>query len=468
MRIRGSVTLVLGSMAALALIAMVAAYLIHTDSAAGDRLRDEFAHRAAVAGQVTAAAFTASDEQNRISAEHTYSGDPRSVQAALEKDPSATFSAVVTADGTVLGARPARLRDAASAGLLDSVREMAVQRSAMVFGDLVHDRDGSRKLLIGVPFTAAGQQRVWMAEMPVATLDIFAEGYLTSSLGIAEGRAYITDSHGLLLARSGDGDLTGPLPGNHLVSALRTAEAGTAGVDYYVSAPVPGTGWHVVFVAPERTLLEPIQPTRRLAWQIFGGFALAVLCMVALGATALARSARLAHERLHDALTGMPNRTLFLDRARRALSERRRQDGDLAVLFIDLDGFKPINDVHGHGAGDALLCAVARRLRDDARPGDVVCRFGGDEFLVLCKGLGGERDATAIARRLAERIGEPYELSGHPVTVGASIGVAMADAATTDATSLIHRADHAMYAAKHSGRGRIEVARTPVSAGTAP
>ena len=465
MRIRGSITLALSSVAALALIAMVAAYLVFTDRSAGDRLREEFAHRAAIAGQLTSAAFTASFTQNRVAAEQAYSGDARSVQAALDKDPTTTFSTVVEADGTVLGARPARLREGDGADMMAQVRELALRRATMVFDDLARDRDGSRKLLLGVPFTAAGRQRVWIASMPVETLDTFAEGYLRSSLGISEGRAYITDSQGLLIARSGGGELTGPLPG-HLVTALRGADAGTAGADYYVSALIPGTGWHVVFVAPEKVLLAPIQATRRLAWQIFGGFALAVLCMVALGATALARSARLAHERLHDALTGMPNRTLFLERVRRALAGRRRHDDALAVLFIDLDGFKPVNDAHGHATGDALLCAVARRLRE-VRPGDVVSRFGGDEFLVLCHGLAGERDAIAVAHRLADRLAEPYDVGGLSVRVGASIGVALADSATTDATALIHRADQAMYAAKHSGRGRVEVARTPVAAATA-
>jgi diguanylate cyclase (GGDEF)-like protein len=140
----------------------------------------------------------------------------------------------------------------------------------------------------------------------------------------------------------------------------------------------------------------------------------------------------------------------------------------VAVLFIDLDGFKPINDVHGHAAGDALLTAVAQRLADSARRGDVICRFGGDEFLVMCDGLTDERQAVGIAERLAGRIAEPFEVEGHTVTVGSSIGVAMQDDGATDATALIHDADLAMYGAKRAGRGRIEVFRRPAEPAPVP
>ncbi|MEV4701894.1 diguanylate cyclase domain-containing protein [Actinoplanes sp. NPDC049316] len=455
MRIRRGAALVLSCVPALALVGLVGGYLLATDRAASERLRSEFADRATVAAQLTGGAFTASDQQNRSTAEQTHAGDARSVQAALDKDPSSAFSAVVADDGTVLGARPPQLRSAAGMALLAPVRTLAQQRSTMVFGDLVQDGE-ARRLIFGVPFTVAGQRRVWLTAVPLETIDVFTKGYLKSSLGTPAGHAFIIDAHGLLIASSDDDDLGGPLPGDGLAAAVRSAGSGVVGGGYYSSAPIPGTGWRVVFTTPQRALLAPIQPTRRLAWQIFGGFALAVLCMVALGATAVARSARLAYERLHDGLTGLPNRTLFLERVERALSERRRHGGKLAVLFIDLDGFKPINDRHGHAAGDALLRAVALRLREEARRGDALCRFGGDEFLVLCPDLAAD-DAVAVARRLVERIGEPYEIQGRTVRVGCSVGVAVTGASTTDPTALIHEADQAMYEAKHGGRNRIEV-----------
>jgi diguanylate cyclase (GGDEF)-like protein len=466
-RIRTSITLILSSVSALALIGLVAGYLVYTDRAAGDRLRAEFTSRATVAGELTDGAFSASDETNRATAEQIFAGDPRSVQAALEADATMAFSAVMSADGTVLGARPADLRRTPGQALLAPVFALALQRSTMVFADLIQGPDG-QLFLFGVPFSAQGERRVWVAAMALETINTFAKGYLASSLGTRDGRAYIVDGNGLVIARTGEEALGQPLPDQRLAAALTGADSGRVGTDYYTSAPVPDTRWRVVFAAPERTLLEPIQATRGLAWQIFGAFALAVVCMMAFGVTALRRSARLAYERLHDALTGLPNRLLFIERADRALSERRRPDAKVAVLFIDLDGFKPINDVYGHAAGDALLTAVARRLADSARRGDVICRFGGDEFLVMCDGLADERQAVGIAERLAGRIAEPFEIEGHTVTVGSSIGVAMQDDGTTDATALIHEADLAMYGAKRGGRGRIEVFRRPAEPAPAP
>jgi len=109
----------------------------------------------------------------------------------------------------------------------------------------------------------------------------------------------------------------------------------------------------------------------------------------------LVRSARLAHARLHDTLTGLLNRALFLERVQQAINEQR-PDEPVAALFIDLDGFKPINDTYGHAAGDALLKAVSDRLIESMRPGDYVCRFGGDEFLVLCQRLREPEDAQHV------------------------------------------------------------------------
>jgi diguanylate cyclase (GGDEF)-like protein len=461
-RIRGNMTLALSTVSALALIGLVACYLVYTDRATGDRLRDEFAQRAAVAGELTSGAFTASHAQNKATAEQLFGGDSRAVQAALEADPTLAFSTVLTADGTVVAARPELLRRAPGQALVATVFKLALDRKTMVFDDLWNGPNG-QMLLFGVPFSAGGELRVWVVSVPIETIDAFAGGYLASSLGLRDGRAYIIDTNGLLIARSGDEKLGVPLPGERLAAAVRGADSGVVGKDYFTAAGVPGTGWRVVFVAPERVLLEPVQPTRRLAWQIFGAFVLAMVCMMFFGATALTRSARLAYERQHDALTGLPNRMLFIEQVGRALAERRPDGEKVAVLFIDLDGFKPINDVHGHAAGDALLTAVANRLAEGARRGDVVCRFGGDEFLVLCAGLTDDQQAVAIADRLRIKIADPYQIEGHTVRVGSSIGVALQDRNTDGTTALIHHADLAMYQAKKAGGERVEVFRTAAS-----
>jgi diguanylate cyclase (GGDEF)-like protein len=172
---------------------------------------------------------------------------------------------------------------------------------------------------------------------------------------------------------------------------------------------------------------------------------------------------RLAHQALHDSLTGLPNRVLMLDRLNVALGRSRRRPTSLGVLFLDLDGFKAVNDSHGHDAGDDLLVEVALRLQRSLRPGDTVARFGGDEFVILCEDLRGQREAVRVAERARASIADPFHVRGHEVAVRASVGVAVARRGQTYAQDLIREADIAMYRAKREGSG-IEVFRTRMNA----
>jgi diguanylate cyclase (GGDEF)-like protein len=164
--------------------------------------------------------------------------------------------------------------------------------------------------------------------------------------------------------------------------------------------------------------------------------------------------ARLQHHATHDALTDLPNRALLLDRLTQALAERERTC--CAVMFVDLDRFKDINDSGGHSVGDEVLIAVARRLVDATRPADTVSRLGGDEFVVLGERItGGEREARALARRLQKSLSEPVEVRGQAFSITASIGLSLARAGD-DPEKLLSQADGAMYTAKRHGRNRIE------------
>ncbi len=162
----------------------------------------------------------------------------------------------------------------------------------------------------------------------------------------------------------------------------------------------------------------------------------------------------LNHQVRHDALTGLGNRVLLLDHLARTATSNRT--GDVAVLFLDLDGFKAVNDGLGHDAGDALLVAVAARLAGLVRPGDIVARLGGDEFVILCDNLqGGQRVAEALAERVQRVLAEPFVVLGTLLMISASIGVALAPAGP-DPEALLAQADSAMYAAKRRGRSRYE------------
>ena len=154
----------------------------------------------------------------------------------------------------------------------------------------------------------------------------------------------------------------------------------------------------------------------------------------------------------HDALTGLPNRVLFREHVHRAIARARRSNG-LAVLCLDLDRFKAVNDTLGHPVGDTLLRAVADRLKSCLRETDLVARLGGDEFAIVQEDACQPMDATALARRLVEILAEPFEVEGHRIVIGASVGIALASDGLEGADALLKSANLALYRAKSDGRG---------------
>ncbi len=165
----------------------------------------------------------------------------------------------------------------------------------------------------------------------------------------------------------------------------------------------------------------------------------------------------LAHQATHDALTELPNRAQAVTLVTSALHRGRRSGEMTGLLFVDLDGFKAVNDGHGHAAGDEVLREVSRRLSAAVRPGDVVCRLGGDEFVVLVEPVHAEHDLLDLSQRLIATVSEPIAVERAHVRVGASIGVAISRDGGTDADVLFAEADAAAYRAKASGRGRAEI-----------
>jgi diguanylate cyclase (GGDEF)-like protein len=160
------------------------------------------------------------------------------------------------------------------------------------------------------------------------------------------------------------------------------------------------------------------------------------------------------HQAFHDSLTELPNRALLLDRLQHALARAARSGSRVAVLFMDLDTFKTVNDSLGHAAGDELLVAVARRLIDCVRVGDTAARFGGDEFVVLLEDVDDEEDVATAAQRILDALQEPFGVQGRDVFISASIGIAIG---SNEAEDLLRNADLALYKAKTNGKGRHEV-----------
>ena len=160
---------------------------------------------------------------------------------------------------------------------------------------------------------------------------------------------------------------------------------------------------------------------------------------------------QLRYHAFHDPLTGLPNRALFMDRLRHALVARTSGERPVAVLFVDLDNFKLVNDSLGHGVGDRLLVGVAERLRASLRPADTVARLGGDEFAILLEDIADQGDATRAALRVRQGLGTPFALEGQEVFATPSIGIAFSTSAKNTAEDLLRVADRAMYQARRSG-----------------
>jgi diguanylate cyclase (GGDEF)-like protein len=173
-------------------------------------------------------------------------------------------------------------------------------------------------------------------------------------------------------------------------------------------------------------------------------------------------AAQVTHLAFHDPLTQLANRRLLTEYLHRTIAGLRRHGLHAALLLIDLDRFKPINDEHGHDAGDAVLIEIADRLRSEIRDEDVACRLGGDEFVILLDRLDTEAQAAhdkalQMAQRLLNNVQMPIDYKGMSLRVGASIGLRILDAAEIDANTAIKEADMAMYQAKEAGGGRVAV-----------
>jgi diguanylate cyclase (GGDEF)-like protein len=214
----------------------------------------------------------------------------------------------------------------------------------------------------------------------------------------------------------------------------------------------------LLLVGVQAVLLVAVVAPHLLPGLVAPGAALLAAVVAGCYLGRLAHRVTVAERRAdHDELTGLANRTLFEDRLRAAIDRARRNGSELAVLFLDLDQFKNVNDSLGHPAGNRLLQAVARRLESCVRTGETVSRFGGDEFTVLLTDVEGPSAAAAAAQRLLDAFADPVVVERQKLFAGISIGVAHYPADGTDAATLLRNADSAMYLAKQRGRRRFEL-----------
>lgn len=167
----------------------------------------------------------------------------------------------------------------------------------------------------------------------------------------------------------------------------------------------------------------------------------------------------MSHMAQYDALTHLPNRALFNDRLQQAIAAAQRHKERLALMFLDLDKFKPVNDTYGHGVGDLLLKEVAQRIQDCLRESDTAARLGGDEFVVLLPTIEAEQDASKVGEKILHALNQPFELAGHSLKISSSIGIAVYPEHGSDEKLLVKNADIAMYHAKKDGRNNVKLYR---------
>lgn len=172
---------------------------------------------------------------------------------------------------------------------------------------------------------------------------------------------------------------------------------------------------------------------------------------------------RMRHMAHYDLLTELPNRALITERLQQSVIKARRDKTNMAVMFLDLDRFKPVNDSLGHDIGDMLLKQVARRLLSSIRESDTVARLGGDEFVVLLPSIEHDRDATIVAEKILQTLNLPFEVAGHTISISGSIGIATYPAHGTDEKLLLINADIAMYHAKKGGRNNYRLFSTDMA-----
>ncbi|HXZ61929.1 MAG TPA: sensor domain-containing diguanylate cyclase [Acidimicrobiales bacterium] len=275
------------------------------------------------------------------------------------------------------------------------------------------------------------------------------------------GHGYVVDSAGVVVAGPSAADIGMNLGQPAAVAGAAKGHGGnyqsaTTG-DEVSYAPLGLGGWEGVTVESASEFFGPIRSnTLHIGLAVLGLLALASALILVLGYRQETVRRRyqelLAHQAYHDSLTGLANRTLLNSRLNQATSRARRQQRGLALLYMDLDGFKPVNDRAGHDVGDELLVAVSARLVRSVRSEDTVARVGGDEFAILMEDVDNPTAARVAAERIVGAVGRPYVVRGHEIVVSASVGIAYSPRGEEDGECLMRDADLAMYRAKDAGK----------------
>ena len=321
---------------------------------------------------------------------------------------------------------------------------------------------------MGVPVEVGGQTKaVFVGYMPLnhSNLETYAERLHYGKTGVT----YVVDSTGTVVAATDPSAVGTRLDQPRAMAKLARGHGGSytlAGKEV-TFAPFTVGGWSGFTVESASEFFGPIRSSDlRVGLALLGLLAIASAGIIVLGYRQEATRRRfqelLAHQAYHDGLTGLANRSLLNSRLHQAVSRARRQDRGVALLYLDLDGFKPVNDREGHEVGDELLVAVAQRLTRVVRAEDTVARIGGDEFAILMEDVDDPVSARQAAERVVGEVGRPVTVRSREVVVGVSVGIAYSPRGEDDGESMLRDADLAMYRAKDAGKSGFVFAAEPV------
>ncbi|HEY2428946.1 MAG TPA: sensor domain-containing diguanylate cyclase [Acidimicrobiales bacterium] len=320
---------------------------------------------------------------------------------------------------------------------------------------------------LGVPVMVAGVPRALLLgyfRADTSPLEVYVEGLHYGHTG----QDYVLDASGGIVAATNPAQVGTRMPASGPLVAVQHGQTGfrqyKQGGHQLVASytPLAVGGWVSMTTQSAGEFFGPIQlGVERVEVALLVLLALASVIVVVLTykrATARREyQERLTHMAHHDTLTGLVNRQLFTETMQAALARARRHDRGVAVLYVDLDGFKGVNDKLGHDVGDQLLLEVADRLRGCVRAGDVVARIGGDEFTVVMEDVASAELARTIADRIVVELARPVVMGEHSTTVGGSVGVAFSPDGQDSVEGLLRNADLAMYRAKDGGGSRTQV-----------
>ena len=454
-RVWKSKEMILATLIAVGVLGTTVGVVLGSESQAREKLQDRFADRTEAGATFVGVYMREMLAREARLAALYLSGDvsPQRIEL-LTRSLDSSASVLLDTDGNLIGGYPHNEEMVGA-----QVAEKYGHLSAAVDGDptispvVLSAVEGVPVVGAATPFETPAGRRVFSAALSISGTPLAQ--YLETMLPIKGASAHLFDDAGTeVINDDGIQDRT------TLVAAATQPGRGIEEIEnetyFYVASTIEGAPWKIVAAVPTASLYAPFQASRWGAWMAVGVLALFAVALLYLFGRFTAGRHDFRHRALHCPLTGLANRHLLQEHASRELGKLVRMPGSVALMYIDLDDFKSVNDNFGHDGGDQLLVEVAARLRSSLRPYDVPARLGGDEFAVLLPDVS-PADAEELAARILFALEQPFELGGRPAKIGSSVGIAL----TSSPLSLddfLDRADGVMYEAKRAGKGRYLVA----------